>query len=155
MISRIKKLFADSDFSELFNQAGVSLILRLCGQAAGFLLTILIARYFGASGLGDYVLAIAVLRGFSIISKLGLDIFSVRFIAFFASKNMWKTIIYFKNRIKILLVFTSLLSSFLMYFLSNEIAMIINAEVFHIKLNSFVILPMTVFILNYQSFIGL
>ncbi len=155
MISRIRKLFADSDFSELFNQAGVSLILRLCGQAAGFLLTILIARYFGASGLGDYVLAIAVLRGFSIISKLGLDIFSVRFIAFFASKNMWKTIIYFKNRIKILLVFTSLLSSFLMYFLSNEIAMVINAEVFHIKLNSFVILPMTFFILNYQSLRGL
>ena len=79
MIERFKKLFADSDFSELFNLAGISLILRIYGQAAGFVLTLVIARYFGASGLGDYVLAIAVLRGFSIISKLGLDIFSVRF----------------------------------------------------------------------------
>ena len=94
MIERFKKLFADSDFSELFNQAGISLILRICGQAAGFVLTLVIARYFGASGLGDYVLAIAVLRGFSIISKLGLDIFSVRFIASFVKKKMccvrWK-----------------------------------------------------------------
>ena len=87
MIERYKKLFADSDFSELFNQAGISLILRICGQAAGFVLTLVIARYFGASGLGDYVLAIAVLRGFSIISKLGLDIFSVRFIASFVKKK--------------------------------------------------------------------
>ena len=119
MIERFKKLFADSDFSELFNQAGISLILRICGQAAGFVLTLVIARYFGASGLGDYVLAIAVLRGFSIISKLGLDIFSVRFIASFAKKKMWKSIIYFKNRIEILLIFTCLLFSFIMYFFSS------------------------------------
>ena len=43
MIERFKKLFADSDFSELFNQAGISLILRICGQAAGFVLTLVIA----------------------------------------------------------------------------------------------------------------
>ena len=155
MIERFKKLFVDSDFSELFNQAGISLILRICGQAAGFVLTLVIARYFGASGLGDYVLAIAVLRGFSIISKLGLDIFSVRFIASFAKKKMWKSIIYFKRRIEILLIFTSLLCSFIMYFFSSEIAALINAEIFHIKLNSFLILPMTFFILNYQCLRGL
>ena len=155
MIERFKKLFADSDFSELFNQAGISLILRICGQAAGFVLTLVIARYFGASGLGDYVLAIAVLRGFSIISKLGLDIFSVRFIASFVKKKMWKSIIYFKRRIEILLIFTCLLCSFIMYFFSSEIAALINAEIFHIKLNSFLILPMTFFILNYQCLRGL
>ena len=155
MIERFKKLFADSDFSELFNQAGISLILRICGQAAGFVLTLVIARYFGASGLGDYVLAIAVLRGFSIISKLGLDIFSVRFVASFVKKNMWKSIIYFKRRIEILLIFTCLLCSFIMYFFSSEIAALINAEIFHIKLNSFLILPMTFFILNYQCLRGL
>jgi len=155
MIERFKKLFADSDFSELFNQAGISLILRICGQAAGFVLTLVIARYFGASGLGDYVLAIAVLRGFSIISKLGLDIFSVRFVASFVKKKMWKSIIYFKRRIEILLIFTCLLCSFIMYFFSSEIAALINAEIFHIKLNSFLILPMTFFILNYQCLRGL
>ena len=155
MIERFKKLFADSDFSELFNQAGISLILRICGQAAGFVLTLVIARYFGASGLGDYVLAIAVLRGFSIISKLGLDIFSVRFVASFVKKKMWKSIIYFKRRIEILLIFTCLLCSLIMYFFSSEIAALINAEVFHIKLNSFLILPMTFFILNYQCLRGL
>ncbi len=155
MIERFKKLFADSDFSELFSQAGISLILRICGQAAGFVLTLVIARYFGASGLGDYVLAIAVLRGFSIISKLGLDIFSVRFIASFVKKKMWKSIIYFKRRIEILLIFTCLLCSLIMYFFSSEIAALINAQVFHIKLNSFLILPMTFFILNYQCLRGL
>ena len=98
MIERFKKLFADSDFSELFNQAGISLILRICGQAAGFVLTLVIARYFGASGLGDYVLAIAVLRGFSIISKLGLDIFSVRFIASFVKKMEKYNLFQKKNR---------------------------------------------------------
>ena len=54
----------DKDFAELFNNAGISFLMRVGGQVMGFVLTFIIAHYFGARGLGDYVLAIIVLRIF-------------------------------------------------------------------------------------------
>ena len=53
----------DKDFSELFKKGGLSFLIRIGGQVMGFLLALIIARYFGASGLGDYVLAIIVFNG--------------------------------------------------------------------------------------------
>ena len=155
MIKKIIKSSFDSDFSEIISQASISLILRLSGQILGFFLTLLIARNFGAHILGDYVLAIAVLRVFSIFSKLGMDIFSVRFTAFFIKKGNWKSIYLFRKKIEILLVCMSIFFSLIMYFFSFEISNIINAEQYYIKLNSFLVLPMTFFMLNYQGLRGL
>ena len=47
-------------------------------------MSFVVAHYFGAKGLGNYVLAIVILRIFTLVSKLGLDTFSIRFIASFA-----------------------------------------------------------------------
>ena len=76
----------DKNFSELFKKGGWSFLIRIGGQVMGYLLTLMIAHYFGAKGLGDYVLSIVVLRLFTLFSKLGMDTFSIRFIAFFAKK---------------------------------------------------------------------
>ena len=145
----------DKDFSEIFKKGGWSFLIRIGGQVMGFLLTLLIANYFGAKGLGDYVLSIVVLRIFTLFSKLGMDTFSIRFIASFAKKEKWKSIQLFRNKITRLLSITSLIFSLLMYCFSQDIANLIHANVHHIRLNAFFVLPMAFFMLHYQSLRGL
>jgi hypothetical protein len=74
MLKRIKYNLEDKDFAELFNKGGLAFLYRIGGQMLGFLLTFVIAYFFGANGLGDYVLAIVVLkRSYSRICGLTCD----------------------------------------------------------------------------------
>ena len=155
MKEKLKSSLKDKDFSELLRGSGLSFFLRSGGLAAGYLLTLIIAHLFGAKGLGDYVLAITVLRLFTLLAKLGLDTTSIRFIASFASKNKWTSIFNFRRKIVFVLLFSSLTFSALMYFLAHPIADLINAKVEYIKLNAFFVLPMSFFMLHYQSLRGL
>ena len=145
----------DNDFSELFKKGGLSFVIRIGGQVMGFILTLIIAHYFGAKGLGDYVLSIVVLRVFTLFSKFGMDTFSIRFIASFAKQGKWKSIQLFRSKIIRLLSISSLLFSLLMYYLSEDIANLVHAKVEHVRLNAFFVLPMSFFMLHYQSLRGL
>ena len=155
MKKKIQRALKDKDFSELFKKGGTSFFIRIGGQVMGFLLTLIIANYFGAKGLGDYVLSIVVLRIFTLISKLGMDTFSIRFIASFAKQNKWKSIQLFRKKIILLLTVTSLFSSLLMYFFAFDISNLVHAKVEHIRLNAFFVLPLAFFMLHYQSLRGL
>ena len=108
MMKRFLKALEDKDFSEIFKKGGVSFLMRIVGQIMGFVITFIIAHYFGAKGLGDYVLAIIVLRLFVLIAKLGMDVVSIKFIAFFYSKKEWGSVLLFKKRIFILFSISSL-----------------------------------------------
>ena len=151
----INRLLKDHDFAELIKQSGISFVIRIFGQILGLLLTFIIARYFGADSLGDYVLAIVILRIFTLFSKLGTDIFSIRFIASFAKQGKWVSIQRFRNKILFIVIFSSIFFSCLMYFSSSHIANLIQANNEHIRLGAFFILPMALFMLHYQSLRGL
>lgn len=155
MKEQFLKALEDKDFSELFKNGGVSLFLRIGGQALGFLMSFVVAHYFGAKGLGNYLLAIVVLRIFTLVSKLGLDTFSIRFIASFAKQGKWKSIQLFRKKIITIVTITSLISSLVMFIFSFEIANLVNNRVEYIELSSFFVLPMVFFILHYQSLRGL
>ena len=155
MKSKLNKALKDKDFSELFKGSGISFILRFGGLAVGYLLTLVIAHLFGAKGLGDYVLAITVLRLFTLLSKIGLDTTSIRFIASFASQKKWTSIFHFRKQVIIILSFTSIISSLLMYFLANPIADLININYRYVEINAFFVMPMAFFMLHYQSLRGL
>jgi len=155
MKEKFLKALQDKDFAELLTKGGISFFIRIGGQVMGFLLTLIIAHYFGAKGLGDYVLSIVVLRIFTLVSKLGMDTFSIRFIASFAKQGKWKSIQLFRKKINFLLSITALSSSLLMYYFANDIANLVNAKVEHIRLNAFFVLPMAFFMLHYQSLRGL
>ena len=145
----------DKDFSELFKKGGISFLMRFAGQIMGFIITFIIARYFGASGLGDYVLSIIVLRIFVLFAKLGMDTASIRFIAQFAIKTQWINIRNYRRKVVSLLIFTSLLASVCMYWYADVISVIVGTKEEYIRLNSFFVFPMAFFILNYQSLRGL
>jgi O-antigen/teichoic acid export membrane protein len=155
MKERFLKALEDKDFYELFQKGGLSFLIRIGGQIMGFLLSFVIAYYYGAQGLGNYVLAIVVLRIFTLIAKLGIDTFSIRFIAAFAKQGKWKSIQLLRKKTLVLLSVTSIISSVIMYFLSDTISAMIDTRVEYIKLSSFFILPMIFFILHYQSLRGL
>jgi len=145
----------DKDFAELFKKGGISLLMRAGGQIMGFVMTFIIAHYFGAKGLGEYVLAIIVLRLFVLIAKLGMDTASIRFITEYATRNYWKGIALYRSRVTLMLLISSIFFSIIMYTSASFIATIVGANPFYIKLNSFFVMPMVFFILNYQSLRGL
>ena len=105
MRERFQKAIEDQDFSELVKGGGMSFFLRLGGLTVGYVLTLVIANLFGAKGLGDYVLAITVLRLFTLLAKLGLDTTSIRFIASFASQDKWVSILNFRKKVVTILSF--------------------------------------------------
>ena len=151
----ISKHFNDKDFLELFNKGSLAFLFRIGGQIMGFLLTFVIAYFFGANGLGDYVLAIVVLKIFTLISKLGLDTASIKYIASYAAEQKDKSIALFRSRSIVLILVMSIISSLIMYFGSDYIALFITANPFHIRITSFFILPMAIFIFHYQNMRGL
>jgi O-antigen/teichoic acid export membrane protein len=155
MKTKIKNTLKDKDFLEIIKGSGISFFLRFGGLAVGYLLTLVIAHLFGAKGLGDYVLAITVLRLFTLLAKLGLDTTSIRFIASFASQDKWTSIFRFRKQIVSILSLSSIVSSLLMYCFAEPIADLINANYKYIQLNAFLVLPMSFFMLHYQSLRGL
>jgi O-antigen/teichoic acid export membrane protein len=152
---RIKKNFEDKDFLELFNKGGIAMLYRIGGQLLGFLLTFVIAYFFGANGLGDYVLAIIVLKIFTLISKLGLDTASIKYIAGYSSENSLSSILDFRKKSIFLITTVSIICSLVMYLGANIIAEFIKANPQHIEITSFFILPMSLFIFHYQNMRGL
>ena len=155
MKKRFHKLLGDKDFNELIKGGGISFFFRLGGQALGYLLTLIIAKLFGAKGLGDYVLAITILKLFSVLAKFGLDTASIRFIASYASKEKWQSVLNLRNKVVNILSITTVLSSLLMYFLADLIADLINIDIKYIRLNAFFVIPMVFFMLHYESLRGL
>tara|TARA_B110000263_G_scaffold50136_1_gene41919 strand:- start:15545 stop:16939 length:1395 start_codon:yes stop_codon:yes gene_type:complete len=153
--NRIVKNFDDKDFLELFSKGGLALLFRVGGQLLGFLLTFVIAYFFGANGLGDYILAIVVLKVFTLISKLGLDTASIKYIASYAAEQRYKSIVLFRTRSVVLITMMSVSCSFIMYFGSDYIAQFITANPYHIRITSFFVLPMSIFIFHYQNMRGL
>ena len=155
MLKRIKYNLEDKDFAELFNKGGLAFLYRIGGQMLGFLLTFVIAYFFGANGLGDYVLAIVVLKIFTLISKLGFDTASIKFIASFATERKYKSIKLFRKKSLLTISVMSILLSIIMYFSADYIADLINANADYIRINSFFVLPLSFFIFHYQNLRGL
>ena len=155
MKAKFTKLLEDKDFTELIKGGSISFFLRFGGLALGYILTLVIANLFGAKGLGDYVLAITVLSLFTLVAKIGLDTTSIRFIASFASQKKWTSIFHFRKQAMIILSFTSVASSLLMYFSANQIADLINTNPRYIELNAFFVLPIAFFMFHYQNLRGL
>ena len=152
---RIKRNFDDKDFLELFKKGGVAMLFRIGGQLLGFLLTFVIAFFFGANGLGDYVLAIVVLKIFTLISKLGLDTASIKYIASYCAEKSYFGIISFRKKAISIILFASILCSIIMYFGASHISEFIGANSYHIQITSFFIFPLSIFMFHYQNMRGL
>lgn len=71
---------------------GASLLLRLGAAVAAFLLSLLIARRYGAEGAGVFAIASTVMAIASIVCLFGLDIASVRAVSSYHAEGRWPTL---------------------------------------------------------------
>ena len=147
----IKKYLKDKNLKELIQGGSISFIFRIGGLIMGYILTLLIAKLFGAEGLGEYVLAVTVLRLFVLIAKLGFDTTSIRFLASFVIQKKWDSIHFFRRKVIFILIITSIISSLCMYLFSEDIGLLLSIDYKYIRLNSFFVLPMVFFMLHYQN----
>lgn len=82
----------DVHMQEVVSSASISLIFRVLGAAAQFGFTVIIARLFGAEGMGAYALALSLVVIASSIGRWGLDQASLKYIAAYADRDEWQDI---------------------------------------------------------------
>src|SRR5690348_10630234 len=74
---------------EVIRGAAVALLLKVLGAGATVLFTVMIARLFGAEGMGLYSLAFTVMTIATVFGRLGMDNTLLRFVAAGAASGDW------------------------------------------------------------------
>jgi O-antigen/teichoic acid export membrane protein len=82
----------DEHTLEVVRGASAALLLRVLGAILTFLLNVLVARMFGASGVGVFFLAFTVMSIASVLGRLGLDNTVLRFVASGAALGDWNAV---------------------------------------------------------------
>lgn len=77
---------------ELAGGASIAFGLRLIGGGFAFLFNLLLARMFGADGVGIYFLALSLGSVAAVAGKLGMDNALLRFTAVHAEKGQWAAV---------------------------------------------------------------
>ncbi|MEM6785763.1 MAG: oligosaccharide flippase family protein [Bacteroidota bacterium] len=77
------------DTRDLVSGAAIAFVVKLVGAGASFVLSLVIAKWLGAEGAGDFFLCVGVLVVVSALGRLGLDQAVIRFVAADASDGKW------------------------------------------------------------------
>ena len=152
----MKKLVYKFKENEILNKGSSAFVFKIIGSLLGYLFLLLATRNSGAEAWGVFALCLALLNITSILSRMGIDVAVLRFIASFKSEKAKAKSIYIKG---FNLVFPlSICFTLLLFFFSDFIAITIfnkSQLTFYIQVISFAILPFTIIYLNAQSFRGL
>jgi len=154
MTKRVKN---DTHFAEILSGAKTTLILKIIGIIFGYLLIILVSRWYGVVTLGMFTLSVVVINIFVIVSSLGFDSSLVKYISGFNIKNnlagaheVYQKAIYMSFPLSILL-------SYILYIYSEDVAtnFFHNDElIFFLEVASLAITPLTIIKLNSASIRG-
>ena len=152
----MKRLVYKFKENEILNKGSSAFVFKIIGSLLGYLFLLLATRNSGAEAWGVFALCLALLNITSILSRMGIDVAVLRFIASFKSEKAKAKSIYIKG---FKLVFPlSICFTLLLFFFSDFIAITIfnkSQLTFYIQVISFAILPFTIIYLNAQSFRGL
>lgn len=106
----------DVEMSEVLKSASVSFLFRIIGAIAQFSFTVLLARMFGADGLGLYVIALSLTVIASNIGRWGLDQAALKYIAISADKGEWGEVrAVFGKSVTVVLAISSFVGGFLFF----------------------------------------
>ena len=108
MITKLKKKvqrqLREKGFKELVFGSANTFVLRLVGMLVGYVFTYLIAKFFGARGVGIFTLSQTVLLMFTILSRLGMDTAIVKLFSENAIKQRWDNILNIYKEVYSLLI---------------------------------------------------
>ena len=126
MFTKIKKILDEDDsLKEIFSGSVVTFFFKISGMLLGYLVIVLIAKHFGAEGVGIYNLTFNVVIFLALISCLGMDTAILRYVGEFNKKNEDEKLklIYLKTIQLVLPI--SILLSIVLFIMANEIANIV------------------------------
>lgn len=82
----------NGDLGDVVSGAGLSLLLRVVGAAAQFGFSVIVARFYGADGLGVYSLSLSNIVIASVLGRWGLDLTALKLIAIHANNGEWSVV---------------------------------------------------------------
>jgi len=115
LINKIIKYFyrADIHTKEVLSKSASSLLVRLSGMIANFLLSIIIARSLGAQGVGVFALNDQIISICLIITMLGINNTLIREVAiYFDKKNSAGILNIIQTALRIIIPFSIVISIF-------------------------------------------
>ncbi len=107
---------------EVLRYATSVLLIRIIGTLLGFVLSIIVARLFGAEGTGVYYLAIAVITIISTVGRIGFDNTIVRYISSYASEHEWGKVYGIYKVVVRIVFFSSLVSALILVMSASWLA---------------------------------
>jgi len=159
MINKLKaKLFSDTHLTELLKGSSIAFIFRIVGMGLGYVLTLMITRWYGADTMGLFSLSITLLNIFTTISVFGFNDALVRFVADYNSNNKPHLVkdVYQKSLSTTIIL--SFILSVILYFSSPFFSEIVfkNKELkFYFQIISFGVTPFVLININSAFFRGL
>jgi len=107
---------------EIFKGSSIAFVLKIIGFITGYIFTFLISIYYGAKGVGMYSLSFTVLSISGMLGALGTQTSILRFVGQFSAENSFHKIRSLYKKILMLVIPSSLIIAFTLFFFSETIA---------------------------------
>jgi len=151
------KSFLKNDSGKLAKKSGLTLIIKLSGMGAGYLLTFFVTLKGGGEAWGNYALAYALLQICATLGQFGVDTASIRFVSEYNSHNQMGRMKDFYIKALSVVLLWSFIVSVALYFLAPIFSEYIFKKAYltdYIKLAAFGIIPQTLTDLHAEMFKG-
>jgi len=148
----MKKQFKDKDFLSLVKGGGVNFIFYGLNLVIVYVLAIVLSKYYGAAAYGRYSIIKSLILVLIIFSSLGLNTLAIKLAS---NRNFYENKKYKVNFLKksyLLIIFTTLIISTIIFFLKRTIAVkIFNDSNLELYLTYFPFILFFAVFLNYNS----
>lgn len=152
-----KKTMAQITGIELSSKMGVVFMTKIIGLLIGYINLVLIAKNYGATELGVYVICFTILSIMQVISKFGMETSLIKLINQTFEDKKTAVMDLFTKAVGVS-VLIGLLASILLYFFSSDIAVFFfQKENIHSEIESisFAIIPSSLLFLIASTFQGM
>lgn len=152
-----KYLTRDLHLKELFKGSSIALIFKFFSVILGYVFFYVLAKKYGAIGLGIFNTCFTVLILTSVIAKIGLDTALVKYIAEFVATNKKNHVskLYFISFF--LIIITGAIAGVIIYFFSDQLSNLFFEGIEHsnlFKIIGYTIIPFAITQLNAEYFRG-
>ena len=157
-MATLRKYFTrDLHLKELFKGSSIALIFKFFSVILGYVFFYVLAKKYGAIGLGIFNTCFTVLILTSVIAKIGLDTALVKYIAEFVATNKKNHIskLYFISFF--LIIITGAIAGVIIYFFSDQLSNLFFEGIEHsnlFKIIGYTIIPFAITQLNAEYFRG-
>lgn len=87
--SKVRSKFQGTENKELVKHSAISLLVRIGGAVAAFVMNIVVARYAGAEQAGYFFLAITITTLIATVGRIGADQTVLKFVSLLSAKQEW------------------------------------------------------------------